>query len=295
MIKQPKISIVTPSYNQAEYLEQTILSILNQNYQNLEYIIIDGGSTDGSVDIIKKYQSSLKYWVSEKDNGQADAINKGLKYCTGEIFNWINSDDLLAPEALHIIGNNYKSGFCIAGSVENFFDDSDITTIIQNQNLTVESIINGKSTYHQPGFWYCLNTLKLFSIFPVEFHYSFDIIHLINFLNHNKHIIYIEEKLVYFRLHDKSKTGMGQLNFEVELHKFYTQLLKEESYGKIRKGIKNQINLLFYQIEGRKLLINQQHLIKKLFFVFINLVYNPKLLNSKFYLGCLRISLFKLH
>ena len=215
MIKQPKISIVTPSYNQAEYLEQTILSILNQNYQNLEYIIIDGGSTDGSVDIIKKYQSSLKYWLSEKDNGQADAINKGLKYCTGEIFNWINSDDLLAPEALKIIGNNYESGFCIAGGVENFFNNSDIKIFIHNQNLTVENIINGKSTYHQPGFWYCLNTLKSVSIFPIEFHYSFDIIHLINFLNHNKHITYITEKLACFRLHDKSKTGMGQLNFEV--------------------------------------------------------------------------------
>jgi len=99
----PKISIVTPSYNQGQYLEDTILSILNQNYPNLEYIIIDGGSTDNSVDIIKEYKDHLAYWVSEKDRGQTHAINKGFKKATGEIVNWINSDDLLSPGALQAI------------------------------------------------------------------------------------------------------------------------------------------------------------------------------------------------
>jgi len=87
----PKISIVTPSYNQAEFLERTILSVLNQNYPNLEYIIIDGGSTDGSVEIIKKYKKYLTYWVSEKDEGQSDAINKGFEKSTGEILAWLKT------------------------------------------------------------------------------------------------------------------------------------------------------------------------------------------------------------
>ena len=90
----PKLSIITPSYNQGEFLEATIKSVIDQGYPNLEYIIIDGGSTDNSVEIIKKYEKHLAYWVSEKDKGQTDAINKGLWKSTGEILGWINSDDI---------------------------------------------------------------------------------------------------------------------------------------------------------------------------------------------------------
>jgi len=99
----PKISIVTPSYNQAKYLEQTILSILDQNYPNLEYIIIDGGSTDGSVDIIKKYENKLTYWVSEPDKGLYHALQKGFDKTTGEIMGWLNSDDMLHRNSLFIL------------------------------------------------------------------------------------------------------------------------------------------------------------------------------------------------
>lgn len=101
----PKISIVTPSYNQGEFLEATIQSILSQTYPNLEYIIIDGGSTDSSVEIIKKYEKYLHFWCSEPDAGQYDAINKGFSHATGEIMAWLNSDDMYFPWTLKTVAS----------------------------------------------------------------------------------------------------------------------------------------------------------------------------------------------
>lgn len=95
----PKISIVMPSYNQVQFIERSILSILNQDYPNTELIVIDGGSDDGTTDIIKKYKNKINLWISEKDQGQSDALNKGFKHCTGEIYGWLNSDDIYLPNA----------------------------------------------------------------------------------------------------------------------------------------------------------------------------------------------------
>src|SRR5579872_1323282 len=103
--KYLKISIITPSFNQSNFIEQTILSVLNQNYPNLEYFIIDGGSSDNTLNILKKYDKHIK-WISEKDKGQANAINKGLTMATGEIITYLNSDDTYENKSLFII-NDY--------------------------------------------------------------------------------------------------------------------------------------------------------------------------------------------
>lgn len=105
-----KISLVTPSFNQAAYIEQTIKSVLNQDYSNIEYLVIDGGSTDGSAEIIRQYSDRLDYWCSEPDGGQADALRKGFEKCTGDILCWLNSDDILLPGAI--------------SKVARFFDDN---------------------------------------------------------------------------------------------------------------------------------------------------------------------------
>lgn len=120
----PRITLVTPSYNQGPYIEETIRSVLLQGYPNLEYIVIDGGSTDDTVAIIKKYAPWITYWVSERDRGQSDAINKGLARATGDWFNWINSDDYLLPGALGALMEAARTGTAtiVAGTTVNVRD-----------------------------------------------------------------------------------------------------------------------------------------------------------------------------
>lgn len=105
----PRISIITPSYNQGHFIEATIRSVLLQNYPNLEYIIIDGGSTDNTVEIIRKYEPQITYWVSEPDRGQTHAINKGLEKATGEILAYLNSDDYYLPGTLHAVAKHFRT------------------------------------------------------------------------------------------------------------------------------------------------------------------------------------------
>jgi len=120
-LELPRITIVTPSYNHADYLEETIRSVLLQDYPNLEYFIIDGGSTDGSLEIIEKYEPWLAGWVSEKDRGQSNAINKGFSWATGDWMGWVNSDDCLAPSALYNlirVANTARASFVYGACVQ---------------------------------------------------------------------------------------------------------------------------------------------------------------------------------
>lgn len=160
----PRITIITPSFNQGKYIEQTILSVLEQDYPNLEYIIFDGGSSDETVQIIKKYEKQLACWVSEPDKGQSDAINKGLKRATGDVFNWLNSDDLLEKGALHEVGKAFAENDILSfNGVCRTFNDGNYSNTV---NTTYTSFLMSaektlaKVSMGQPSQFYSLKAVR---------------------------------------------------------------------------------------------------------------------------------------
>jgi len=215
----PKISIVTPSFNQGQYIEETIQSVLDQNYPNLEYIIMDGGSTDNSVEIIKKYEKQLTYWESQKDRGQAHAINKGLALCTGDIFNWLNSDDYLAPGALEAIAKAFEDPKvnAVAGQTI-YFEGERFQKPEQLNNLEAKKLIGWAKgvVFIQPGLWMKRSHFIDCGGVDEQFHYAFDWDLIIRYLYLFPNVAYIQKPLVYFRLHEASKTVSSLEKFHLE-------------------------------------------------------------------------------
>lgn len=172
----PRVTIVTPSYNQAQFLERTIQSVLDQNYPNLEYIIIDGGSTDGSVDIIRKYESHLAGWVSEMDQGQAEAINKGLRRAHGEIVAWLNSDDLHTPAAISTMVKAFSETpqmGLIFGDVLSIDQNEKVFNIMHFANWRLEDLMTF-SIIGQAGVFMRRNILEKAGYLDTRFHYMLD-------------------------------------------------------------------------------------------------------------------------
>jgi glycosyltransferase involved in cell wall biosynthesis len=242
----PQISIVTPSYNQGHFLEETILSVINQNYPNLEYIIIDGGSTDNSVDIIKKYQQYFTYWVSENDKGQANAINKGLQYCTGDIFNWLNSDDYLEPGSLNKIAEIFadEQVHMVAGKVRNFSSNEE--EIIPNQKLSAKGLMCWEPgvKFVQPGVWMRRALIEQCGGIDENFHYSFDWDLYIRYLYHFRRVKETTDLLVHFRLHDDSKTQSSHEKFQIEQNRIIEKLFKTEGLDGLYEACNYKIQQL---------------------------------------------------
>lgn len=153
----PKISIVTPNYNKGDFLENTIKSVLSQNYPNLEYIIIDGGSTDNSVDIIKKYQDQLSYWVSEPDKGMYDALRKGFAHSTGEIMAWIGSDDMYHPNSFNIVAEIFKNKYVnwLLGATTHFDMIGRCVSVYPSRYFSRADLLSGdyKWIQQESSFW----------------------------------------------------------------------------------------------------------------------------------------------
>ncbi len=240
----PKISIVTPSFNQGQFLEETIRSVLLQNYPNLEYIIIDGGSTDNSVEIIKKYEKYLTYWVSEKDNGQSQAINKGFKKATGDIYGWLNSDDLLTPDALHHVATSFsilpEPIHWIVGKMIIFTNHPYQEIQIKEPSFpdTYENWLLQSWFSPQPSTFWSREAWLFAGLLREDLHYSFDREYWLRlkFFGYQPKII--PQILSKFRHHGSSKTILNNNHFVRERNIIRTEYASKLEFAEYKRVLK---------------------------------------------------------
>jgi glycosyltransferase involved in cell wall biosynthesis len=226
----PKISIITPSYNQGQYLEETIRSIIMQDYPNYELIIIDAGSTDETLEVIKKYGPWIAYWVSEKDRGQSHAIQKGLDLATGDIINWINSDDLVAPGAFHHIAAtfNLTRYDVLCGKCDYFLNDLG-TLELRGLRMGLGATVGDTFIAHkinQPSTFFKASVIKNLGI-DEQFRYTMDVDLWFRYLLQagQSRILLSDGLLTYFRLHDASKSVAEIDYFQGDVWKVHYNIL----------------------------------------------------------------------
>lgn len=247
-----KITIITPSFNQAPFLGQTIASVISQNYSIMEYIIIDGVSTDDSVDIIKKNETLLAYWTSESDNGQSHAINKGLQKATGDVINWLNADDYYEPDTLYKVAGEFEKSDVkvIMGKSRLFQDEQTICyskgTDVYPGNLT-KTI--GWARIDQPETFFRKEAWDTVGLLNEQLHYTMDREWWMRYLYHFglTGIVKMDEVLVNFRLHDQSKTVSASEKFQVEHDTIFyilSTLLKDNSLDEfLRSNLNLDLNI----------------------------------------------------
>jgi len=225
-----KLTIVTPSYNQGRFLEETITSVLSQGYQPLEYMIIDGGSTDESVDIIKRYEDKIDYWVSEKDRGQVHALNKGLERATGDIFAFINSDDVYFPGTFDTVMKYFEEhpqSEWVCGDTEMFGEGHETRLISTVVPTSAAHVLAWAYRAPQPGhFW---KTSIVRRGFQEKWNYDFDHDMYVRLLLDGHKCEYIPMRMAGYRLHEVSKTvaeGHRQIEEFDRIAEFYESQLQ---------------------------------------------------------------------
>lgn len=201
-----KFSIITPSLNQAEFIEDTILSVLDQNYSDFEHIIIDGGSTDGTLDILKKYPH-LK-WISEKDSGQSNAINKGFKMASGEILAWINSDDFYQPGIFEGLNNYFEeTPDCniLYGDITFIGKNKNVLDVVTGACISYKNLLNNPDIVRQPSTFWRRGVIKKYGLIREEYHVVMDFDFFLRIAKKNK-FHYINKNISFFRHYEENKT-----------------------------------------------------------------------------------------
>ncbi len=254
----PKISVITPSYNQGNFLEHTIKSVIEQNYPNLEYIIIDGGSTDNSVDIMKKYEHNIDYWISEKDNGQTDAIMKGFQKATGQYLAWLNSDDTYLQNCLLNVGDILAKN----PDIDIIYGDYVITDVSGNTLLKKKEIpfdynilLHGVNFIGQPTTFFSRDILERSGGLKTDLDYYMDWEFWLRAANHGAKFKHIKKYLATYRYHAVSKTVKDHLvnikciNEADEIHKIFLEkgIIYNKKLLNIIYRFKRQLTKLFYR------------------------------------------------
>lgn len=287
----PKISIITPSYNQGQYLEQTICSILDQNYSNLEYIIIDGGSTDNSIDIIKKYQDRINYWVSEKDKGTYDANNKGLAKVTGDYWCVVNSDDLLLQGTFNKIASLAAAHPEQSWFVGAAYLIDDKNSILGEQipikpiNVDKFTFLNGCWTSH-PAVFLKKDIIKTVGFFE-KFHLM-DMNYWLRMEAASFQPMVIEEYFASLRMHKDCKSA-NTIKLQEEFLNVYTDFTKHAGIDTNKAVIDNKRQHIIYlnklKILNGLVKNNKAAVIKLLFY---SLSMSRKLLFERWFWGAIK-------
>jgi glycosyltransferase involved in cell wall biosynthesis len=208
MTDQPRVTIITPSFNQARFLEATIQSVLSQDYPLIEYRIVDGGSSDGSVDIIRKYENNLAWWMSEKDKGQTDAINKGFAHAKGEILAWINSDDTYEPGAVSAAVNylqEHPEVGMVYGDCNFISEDGRVIGKFGSAQTNYRLLRQGYAHIPQQTMFFRANLWKQVGPLDPSFYFAMDY-DLWTRIAARTEIKYVPQTWANFRLHTSGKT-----------------------------------------------------------------------------------------
>jgi glycosyltransferase involved in cell wall biosynthesis len=205
----PRISIVTPSYNQASYLEETIRSVILQDYPDLEYIIVDGGSTDGSVDVIRQYERHLAFWISEKDEGASDAIAKGFRRATGTVLAYLNSDDLYLPGALHTIAEAMADPSVDVAYGNMYWIDAEGKKIGEQRQTPFmpKAYLYGGATLQQPATFWKKDVYTKCGEMNRSYRFAFDTDLFFRFALRGAGFRHVNRFVASFRIHPQSKSS----------------------------------------------------------------------------------------
>jgi glycosyltransferase involved in cell wall biosynthesis len=214
---QPLVSVVTPSYNQASFLETTIRSVLEQDYPFVEYFVIDGASTDGSVDVIRKYADRLNGWVSEKDHGQGDAINKGLAQANGEIFAWVNSDDFYLPSAIFSAVKTFEQNpdaAMVYGDMLAVDQNGQTLNVLRYNQYSLDDLLCFQ-IIGQPAVFFRREAFKQAGGLDINFHYMLDHFLWIRIAQKEK-IVHVPQIWAAARFHPQAKNRNLAVEFPKE-------------------------------------------------------------------------------